>query len=72
MSERTGVLSARPSFLDGISRIFDFFGVQGSERARSIIEQSDEDAIRRDWEIVGQDFRRAIAIETAKHPELRK
>ncbi len=71
MVQRTAMQTARPSFREGVARVFDFFGVQGSDRARAILERSDEDAIRSDWEAVGGDFRRAIEIETAKHPELR-
>ena len=55
---------ARPSFLEGMARIFDFGGTLDYYPRRSVVRKSgpeaDAEALRADWEAVGQYIRDAI------------
>lgn len=55
---------ARPSFLEGMARIFDFTGALDYHSRRSIIAKSgpeaDAAALREHWEAVGQYIHDAI------------
>lgn len=54
------LLFARPSFWEGIARIFDFGGtLQVYNRSRSSVV-ADANALRSDWRMVGQDIANAI------------
>ena len=56
-------LCARPSFVEGASRILDF-GSTLNEYNRSLTsEQADYLALRADWRLVGMDLARAIDSE---------
>lgn len=71
MTELTGFLYARPSFLEGMARLFDF-GNTLSEYNRSLTgEQADFLALRADWRAAAKDLGIALndcieEAETAK------
>ena len=50
-----------PSFLSGVSRIFDFTGSLDPPIYQEPPEQADAMAIRQDWEAVGDDLEHALA-----------
>lgn len=50
-----------PSFLSGVSRIFDFTGSLDPPIYEESPEQADAMAIRQDWEAVGDDLEHALA-----------
>lgn len=53
MSEESFVLYARPSFLEGISRLIDFTGALNTYNSSQTPEEADYRAILSDWEAVG-------------------
>jgi hypothetical protein len=55
-SRVTGFLYARPSFLEGLSRVIDFENLQKEYNTSSSSEQADERAIQADWIAVGNDL----------------
>ena len=63
----------RHPFLRGIARLFDFHGTLNRETIDQIQNRSVADAMRADWEAVGESMRWAIGeyeremAETAKH-----
>jgi len=72
---------ARPSFAGGVARIMDFGSTLGAYNASGAVADSagvdpdsdpDSAALRRDWEVVGDDFRHAVgqfsAEESARLP----
>ena len=50
-----------PSFLSGVSRILDFTGSLDPPLYGGPPEQADAEALRQDWEAVGDDLERALA-----------
>ena len=53
MSEEGFVLYARPSFLEGISRLIDFTGSLNKYNIYRSAAEADRQAIQSDWEAVG-------------------
>ena len=53
-------LYARPSFWDGIARLFDFGGLLNQYNYSKSGKEADFRAIQSDWEYVGQDIYKAI------------
>ena len=53
-------LFARPGFLEGVARIFDFANVLQSYRYDTTAREADAKAVRSDWMAVGDDLRHAI------------
>ena len=53
-------LFARPTFLEGAARIFDFAKVLQSYRYDMIEHEADTNALTNDWMAVGDDLRHAI------------
>lgn len=47
---------ARPSFIEGVSRIFDFGGTLNMYRSYPVHHSSDAEAIRSDWYSTGHDM----------------
>jgi len=47
-------------FLYGATSVLDLSGSFGMERAREILRRSDAEALKSDWEVVGQDMWKAI------------
>ncbi len=52
-------LYANPSFLSGVARIFDFWGLFDSYNTSADDETADSIAIGSDWRAVGEDLRAA-------------
>jgi hypothetical protein len=59
----TDYLYARPSFLEGISRIFDFGGTLTAFNTSRTPAEADARAILEDWRTVGSDLRAAVELE---------
>lgn len=63
MFNHTGILFARPSFIEGFARLFDL-GNNLNQYAESVSpDEADIRALRADWEAVGSDLRHAIESE---------
>jgi hypothetical protein len=69
MFNRTGVLFARPSFLEGFARLFDLGGTLNRYNISESPEEADVRALRADWEAVGDDLRQAIVTERERQTE---
>ena len=65
LDSRSRVLFARPSFIEGVARIFDLSGTLSTYNRREAGEQADYLALSSDWYAVGNDMRRAAAIVTS-------
>lgn len=66
----TYLLFARPSFWEGVARILDWGGtLQTYNRSRSA-KEADENALRSDWRMVGQDIAKSIE-EYGKKPSVK-
>src|ERR1700737_5031367 len=57
----TDFLMAQPSFLHGLSRALTIFGPWETYNYSETDDLADENAIRNDWVMVGQDLCRAAA-----------
>jgi hypothetical protein len=53
-------LFARPTFLEGAARIFDFASVLQQYRTDATEAEADTTALKSDWMAVGDDLRHAI------------
>lgn len=65
-------LAAKPSFIEGIARIFDWAGTLNVYNSSATGEEADFLAISADWSIIGQDLLAVIEanmIETVSHQE---
>ena len=62
MSERTAYLFARPSFIEGVARIFDFSGSLNVYNESPSGQEADRQALENDWRAVGDDLRAAMRI----------
>jgi len=60
MSERTAYLFARPSFIEGVARIFDFSGSLNVYNESETPAEADKRALANDWRAVGDDIRAAM------------
>ncbi len=60
---RSGILFARPSFLEGFARIFDLGGTLNQYSTSSSAQEADARAMRADWAAVGDDIRSAMVEE---------
>lgn len=60
MESYSDFLYAKPSFLEGVARIFDFGGTLNGYNDSPTGEEADAAAIRSDWEAIGQDMHNAI------------
>ena len=56
-SLRTDYLVAQPSFLSGMARLFDLFGLFDSYKESRTSEEADAVATYLDWRITGEDIR---------------
>ena len=59
----TGYWFALPSFIGGMARVIDLFGVCNRYRYADSEGEADSNAIRRDFEAVGRDIRAAMATK---------
>lgn len=72
MESYSDFLYAKPSFLEGVARIFDFGGTLNGYNDSPTGEEADAAAIRSDWEAIGQDMHNAIgAFEKEQANSLR-
>lgn len=72
MESYSDFLYAKPSFLEGVARIFDFGGTLNGYNDSPTGEEADAAAIRSDWEAIGQDMRNAVeAFEKEQANSLR-
>ncbi|MEX1000459.1 MAG: hypothetical protein WD000_10965 [Thermodesulfobacteriota bacterium] len=62
-------LFARPSFLEGVARIFDFGNTLNNYNVSRTSEESDIKAIKRDWITIGYDMGGAILTCKSRHPD---
>ncbi|MGD0655384.1 MAG: hypothetical protein ABSA16_13665 [Thermoguttaceae bacterium] len=60
-------LFARPSFFEGVGRIFDFAGTLNEYNNSLTPEQADYFAIKSDWRQIGADINQAIQKITGSH-----
>lgn len=64
-------LYARPSFIEGLARIFDFGGTLNEYNVSRTGQEADMVALRMDWAAIGQDIRNAVGeFETDEAEEL--
>jgi hypothetical protein len=56
----TDYLYARPSFLSGVARLFDFFGLFTRYNFSRTEEEADAKALYADWRAVGSDLAQAL------------
>ena len=61
-------LYSRPSFLDGVTRLFNFHGLITDYKYSRSNEEADYRAIESDWMFVGDDIKNAI-IEFSEKSE---
>ena len=60
MQSLFGFLYARPSFLEGLARIFDFGNTLDEYNQSLTPEQADSLALRADWLTIAGDLRKAV------------
>lgn len=65
--EITTYLFARPTFVSGMARVLDMFGVLNMYNFSSTPTQADYRAIKSDWLAVGVDIHDAIVTFEAQH-----
>ena len=53
-------LTAQPSFLEGVARLFDFAGTMTVYNESRSPDEADIRALRADWQALGDDMRFAI------------
>ncbi|MGB2603882.1 MAG: hypothetical protein WBC78_09815 [Candidatus Sulfotelmatobacter sp.] len=57
---KSGFLYSDPSFLSGLSRTLDMYGLYDGYNASSTTQEADARALASDWIVVGQDLQDAI------------
>jgi hypothetical protein len=57
---RTFYLYARPSFVTGIARLFDFGATINVYNESRSEEEADAIALEQDWKAIGDDLRKAV------------
>ncbi len=60
MNQKTGFLYARPSFIEGMSRLIDFGNTLQIYNSPLSPQQADFLALSADWSVVGDDLRNAM------------
>jgi hypothetical protein len=63
---RSFFLFARPSFIGGIARLFDFGGTLNSYNISTTGEIADARAFQEDWKAIGDDMRAVLAAYKAE------
>lgn len=59
-NSKTFYLFARPSFVEGMARLFDFSGSLQTYNGHESGEQADYEAIKQDWQVIGDDIYKSI------------
>lgn len=62
MRSVTDYLFARPSFLEGLARLFDFRGTLNEYNTSSTTTDADVQALEMDMAVIGDDFRQALGL----------
>lgn len=70
MSFYTSLLFARPSFFEGMARLFDFGNTLQVYNVSHDETEADCTAIAADWHAIGEDMMRAVREITQAHPML--
>lgn len=65
-------LFARPSFITGLVRLFDFWGTFNDYNRSPDSETADVRALGSDWRAVGNDIRIAMRRYEEEYPEARQ
>lgn len=60
MSKYTSILYTRPTFVEGLARLFDFQGTLDDYNYSRTEKEADDLAMRADWHAVGDDLREAF------------
>jgi hypothetical protein len=63
MSDFTCILFARPTFIEGVGRLVDIYGLLNQYSISASAEEADRKAIAADWNQVGLDIRTAANKE---------
>jgi hypothetical protein len=58
--DRSFFLFARPSFVGGVARLFDFGGTLNTYNISATSEMADARAFYEDWKAIGDDMRAAL------------
>ncbi len=58
---RSFFLFARPSFIGGVARLFDFAGTLNTYNISATGELADARAFQEDWKAIGDDMRAVLA-----------
>jgi hypothetical protein len=69
MNENFGLLSATPSFLEGVARTLDLGGTFTDYNTLADAGEADFLALRSDWQAIGEDFDAALAQYDAEEQE---
>jgi DNA modification methylase len=59
-NSKTFYLYARPSFIEGMSRLFDFGGTLQEYNEHESGDVADYEAIKRDWQAIGGDIFKSL------------
>jgi hypothetical protein len=59
-STRSDFLFARPAFMAGVARLFDFYGTYNSYNLSDSEEEADDRATFSDWRLIGIDIINAM------------
>jgi hypothetical protein len=62
-----GYLFSRPTFWQGMGRIFDFHGILNSYHKKGSAKSADYKALRSDWLKAGKDLKQAAEIYERKY-----
>jgi hypothetical protein len=60
-------LFVRPTFLEGVARVFDFANSLQRYRYDKTEDEADKNALKSDWMAVGHDLRHAINFYERNH-----
>lgn len=72
MNGATDFLYARPSFLEGVARLFDFGGTLQTYNDSDSVEEADRIALAMDLQAIGEDMRTAIQLFVEENLEPQK
>jgi len=64
--DRSGILFARPSFIEGVARIIDFGGTLNIYNDSMTEALADRNALASDWQAVGDALQESLKLAEAK------
>ena len=62
MRRRSDFLFAQPSFVSGVARLLDWYGLYDAYSTSCTGREADYKALSSDWQMIGQDIRDAMAV----------